>query len=482
MVKNIVEKAITPYNPSSNKVLNKDKYNLFVPTADVNKPGMAGYNPAHFEVRNQIVSISSLYTAGIQKEIADAKSSLNARIDAETWKVKDITDYAGDMNDLFTPGSYLCRGDNVPEPTRFAVFVLDIKAAYVQYAISLQGQVYIRYGRFADKSWSSWEKLTFESTVDAVKGDIQTLSDKLNSIVIGNKQEIYTIVNTLPEEGLTDKIYLVPVIEPDTQNKFDEYLWVNGHWEYFGRSTVSIDTSNLVTKQNFLTGYGAPTSKTVSPFIGALYVDLSSGIDTYQCTEILSTGVDFQWVKLLNDINIEQVDLPVVSKQDFLVGDKAPTTSTVAPFIGALYVDTTNNNTYQCTAITSEGGTTTYTWVKLIRETDYARQGLSHGVVRIDSSYGVWLPNGSREPLAINRAIDDMIVGRSGIYRPLTGGHTDLIVSEGLGNCKNTSLWTEEVKANARALLGINTETWTFTLDDGSTVTKKVLVLPDTEA
>ena len=52
----------------------------------------------------------------------------------------------------------------------------------------------------------------------------------------------------------------------------------------------------------------------------------------------------------------------------FLKGEGAPATATVAPFVGALYLDTTNNNTYQCTAI--DEATPSYTWVKLIRETD----------------------------------------------------------------------------------------------------------------
>ena len=49
-----------------------------------------------------------------------------------------------------------------------------------------------------------------------------------------------------------------------------------------------------------------------------------------------------------------------------LVGSGAPTTSTVADTIGQLYMDTTNNKTYQCTVITEDTSTTpstvTYTW------------------------------------------------------------------------------------------------------------------------
>lgn len=56
--KNVVERSIIPYNPASGVVMQKDKYNLFAPVADVNKVGMAGFNPADFVVKDQIVSAS----------------------------------------------------------------------------------------------------------------------------------------------------------------------------------------------------------------------------------------------------------------------------------------------------------------------------------------------------------------------------------------------------------------------------------------
>jgi hypothetical protein len=88
-----------------------------------------------------------------------------------------------------------------------------------------------------------------------------------------------------------------------------------------------------------------------------------------------------------------------------------------------------------------------------VKKTDYAKDGGSHGLVKINQSFGLYLPNGSSEALAINRATDEHIKNRGGVYRPLTSGHIDLIVKEGLTNSKLT--WTEEEKARARALLGI---------------------------
>lgn len=59
MMEHIEERIIEPYNPSSNTILHKDRYNLFAPVADINKVGMAGYSADDFIVRDQIVSLKN---------------------------------------------------------------------------------------------------------------------------------------------------------------------------------------------------------------------------------------------------------------------------------------------------------------------------------------------------------------------------------------------------------------------------------------
>lgn len=65
MAINIIERAVTPYNSSASKVSNKEQYSLYAPAANVNKPGMAGYDPKYFAVREQIVELSAAFLASI---------------------------------------------------------------------------------------------------------------------------------------------------------------------------------------------------------------------------------------------------------------------------------------------------------------------------------------------------------------------------------------------------------------------------------
>lgn len=56
---NIIERAITPYNEPMNRLVQRERYNLFVPMAGLNSIGMAGYAPTDFAVINGIVYIAN---------------------------------------------------------------------------------------------------------------------------------------------------------------------------------------------------------------------------------------------------------------------------------------------------------------------------------------------------------------------------------------------------------------------------------------
>ena len=72
MIENVVERAIVPHNPSTARVLNKDKYNLFAPVAGPGKVGMASFAARYFTVRNQEVSLKDGVIPQVIEEPADA--------------------------------------------------------------------------------------------------------------------------------------------------------------------------------------------------------------------------------------------------------------------------------------------------------------------------------------------------------------------------------------------------------------------------
>ncbi len=76
-----------------------------------------------------------------------------------------------------------------------------------------------------------------------------------------------TIVNELPSTGEPNKIYLVPKADSQTQDLFDEYLWVNmgtkpepnWDWEWIGTKQVEVDLTDYVKNTDYATADKAGT-------------------------------------------------------------------------------------------------------------------------------------------------------------------------------------------------------------------------------
>ena len=93
------------------------------------------------------------------------------------------------------------------------------------------------------------------------------------------------------------------------------------------------------------------------------------------------------------DKNVD-IDGNTIVSESYLKGNGAPTETTVADFVGQMYLDNTNTKLYQCTSITTSetDGTKSYEWIKVIRGNDYAismgEPGWRYGVVTTKSEYG----------------------------------------------------------------------------------------------
>lgn len=69
-------------------------------------------------------------------------------------------------------------------------------------------------------------------------GTISTLAEIVTNMI---DNDIFLIVDELPEEGVTDKVYLVV-----QDNKLIEYLWTGSEWDPVGM--VEFDITNYYTK------------------------------------------------------------------------------------------------------------------------------------------------------------------------------------------------------------------------------------------
>ena len=84
------------------------------------------------------------------------------------------------------------------------------------------------YQEKADESLNTDAK-TIEGAINELLLELETL-DKLT----------YKVVDTLPTEGETNTIYLVPNTNSQDKNIKDEYLWIDNKWELIGSTAIDL--------------------------------------------------------------------------------------------------------------------------------------------------------------------------------------------------------------------------------------------------
>lgn len=99
-----------------------------------------------------------------------------------------------------------------------------------------------------DKNFASLPSQTSPLLTDVLVINRGTVAQKatLGNLLAQVDSEIFIVVANLPATGVANKIYLLPKGTPESQDGFDEYIWVNSAWELIG--TINIDLSNYYTK------------------------------------------------------------------------------------------------------------------------------------------------------------------------------------------------------------------------------------------
>jgi hypothetical protein len=89
------------------------------------------------------------------------------------------------------------------------------------------------------------------TTPDVTAGDksgkianTKFVDNAITTAIAGVTQFDYEVVSALPETGVKGKIYLIAVSSPQTDNYYDEYIWIGTKYEKLG--TTQLDLSNYI--------------------------------------------------------------------------------------------------------------------------------------------------------------------------------------------------------------------------------------------
>lgn len=151
--------------------------------------------------------------------------------------------------------------------------------------------------------------------------------------------------------------------------------------------------------------------------------------------KIKSVSVNGEKVEPDNNKNVD-IDGNTIVSESYLKGNGAPTISTVADFVGQMYLDNTNTKLYQCTSITTSetDGTKTYSWIKVIRDNDRANDSWKAGIVEVDNVYGISYTTAIVSGKRHDGILRTYLASRSDIdkktdnYRPIVPSNLDYAV------------------------------------------------------
>lgn len=96
--------------------------------------------------------------------------------------------------------------------------------------------------------------------------------------------ELAVIVSELPETAAPNKIYMIPKTNTEDANVFDEYLWVNGAWEYIGSVQAQVDLGEYVKKTDLATKSGDAGVVKVGSANG-IYISNAGYLQTFPATK-----------------------------------------------------------------------------------------------------------------------------------------------------------------------------------------------------
>ena len=130
----------------------------------------------------------------------------------------------------------------------------------------------------------------------------------------------FEIVAELPTTDIKeDTIYLVPNTDPETQNNYDEYVYINGQWEKLGGVQVEVDLTDYVKNTDYATASKGGVIKTSTNY----------GFDMFSNGFIYApTKTYAQYQALTNELNIGKGTLENVITGKGLVNNTSYASST----------------------------------------------------------------------------------------------------------------------------------------------------------
>lgn len=130
---------------------------------------------------------------------------------------------------------------------------------------------------------SEFVTTTVDNLVNYYKKSETYTKEEINGLIGSTSSINFKVVDSLPETGESNIIYLVPSSKQEEKNVKDEYIWVDDSWELIG--STKIDLSNYYTRDEVNSTFALKTELAWDTITGKP-VWIGSSKPTYTWSEI----------------------------------------------------------------------------------------------------------------------------------------------------------------------------------------------------
>lgn len=308
---------------------------------------------------------SGVKTIGINgtKTAPSENGNVDIAVFDDTIKHSAVSPDSSVLNSITTPGVYRLRGG-----IEGILLVSKYQSSVYQVIFKTLSETVIRRIFYKSASgnffWSRWEPL---------------LNDFDGKVSVTNKNFLGSIPWKIPD-GVHKLVMDLAKGITFGHSVYEGILISASHTEYivsFIDKTTAVDCEKkYITQTLIYTESGAKTRIKTR----------NACIITRKTTNELYEETYGDWEDAFN------IDGNTIVSESYLKGNGAPTETTVADFVGQMYLDNTNTKLYQCTNITTSetDGTKSYEWVQIIRSNDTANAiSRNAGAVRVNATCGI---------------------------------------------------------------------------------------------
>ena len=243
MIERNVVDVLVPETP---KMLSKQEFFVYVPTATYDSPGVASYDKTTLIIQNGIVSVRGDFLDGV---IEEGKNEVTKLIDEAIIiideKILKVSNFESKIDAIYSDiqrigeSAEINANDAESSAGNAELYASQAQASQISAQASEQSAI---------SSANDSQQYASNAQQSAISAEESAeLAKRFSELGISFNFQ-YSSVDELPHPGSTRFIYMIKVGTADTgditENLFDEYVWVPDKNDYEQIGSSSVDLSN----------------------------------------------------------------------------------------------------------------------------------------------------------------------------------------------------------------------------------------------